>query len=247
MFYVFSVLISVLLISLISLVGVSLIFLKGKISHTFLMRLVGFSSGALLAGVFFNLLPEMFSDEVSVFSLGLILISVLTYLILERFLFWHHCHHEIDCSRHQVRSMGYMNLLGDGLHNFLDGLVVATAYGVSFEIGVITTLVVILHEIPQEFGDFGVLLFSGFKFNQAILFNLVSGLSALLGGTVGIVLIKQVQVIAFYSLPVAIGGFLYIALSDMLPIIREQASKKDFFFTVLSMILGVLAILAVSG
>jgi len=140
-----------------------------------------------------------------------------------------------------------MNLLGDGLHNFLDGLVVAIAYGVSFEIGVITTLVVILHEIPQEFGDFGVLLFSGFKFKQAILFNLVSGLSALLGGMVGIVLISQAQAIAFYSLPVAIGGFLYIALSDMLPIIREQTSKKDFLFTVVSMILGVVAILAVSG
>ncbi len=239
----FIVFLSTVLIVLIALVG-NLIIRKIGHSHEIIMRLVGFSSGSLLGGVFFHLLPEMVAEKIQNFSFGLVLLTILTYLLIERFLFWRHSHDDIDHFHGQSKSIGYINLLGDTVHNFIDGLVIFGAYSIDFNFGLVTTLAVALHEIPQEISDMGVLLFSGFKFKKAILYNVFAASSVVLGAVCGGLLFSRFESLLLYLLPVAVGGFLYIAVSDMLPILREEKNKKEFLLNFFFLVLGALFIMA---
>lgn len=234
-------------IVLIALLG-NLVIRRFGHSHEIIMRLVGFSSGALLGGVFFNLLPEMIAEGLQKHSFPLILVTIVGYLILEKFLFWRHSHDDcLDCPpdhRHAgQKSIGYINLIGDSIHNFIDGVIIAGAYGINFQFGLVTTLAVALHEIPQEISDLGVLLFSGFKFKKAILFNVIAASSVVFGAFFGQYFILKLPQALTFLLPVAVGGFLYIAVSDMLPILRGEHDKKEFSINFAFLILGILFIM----
>ena len=230
---------STILIVLVALFG-NLLIRKIGHSHAIIMRLVGFSSGALLGGVFFYLLPEMTDEGIQSFSFGLVLLTIVVYLLIEKFLFWRHSHDDIEHLHGRPKTIGYINLLGDTVHNFIDGLIIFGAYNVSFQFGLVTTLAVALHEIPQEISDLGVLLFSGFKFKKALLYNVIAASSVVLGAAFGKVVLFGFEPMLLYLLPVAVGGFLYIAVSDMLPILRGEHDKKEFLLNFAFLIFGVL-------
>lgn len=228
---ILAILVSVILVSLISLVGVSYFFFK-KISHNFLLGLVSFSSGALLGGVFFHLLPESVEKVKNVYFI--FLMGILLFFLLEKFLHWHHCR----CENKHVKPIAYMNLIGDGIHNFLDGVTITIAYLISFKLGLITTIAIIIHEIPQELSDFGVLLYSGLSKSKALFFNLLSALVAVIGALVAYYLSSYVNL--EFLLPIAAAGFTYIALSDLIPELHKNVTEKFTFFDFILILLGIL-------
>ena len=133
-----------------------------------------------------------------------------------------------------------MNIIGDALHNFIDGLVIAAAFISNFEVGIATTIAIIFHEIPQEIGDFGVLLHSGFKKSRAFLVNFITALTAVLGGIIGFVISFYVSEFVPTLLPIAAGGFLYISASDLIPEIRKVVDVKKSVSTLLVFLVGIM-------
>ena len=216
----FNALIAAAVVSLISLIGVFTLALKHKTLDKIIILLIALSAGTLLGGAFLHLIPESieeFGTESTIFSL---LIGFCAFFLIERVLFWHHCHmHGGEC---QVHTFTYMNLIGDALHNFLDGIIIAASFLVSFPVGIATTVAVIAHEIPQEIGDFGVLIYGGFSKTKALLYNFASALMAVLGVLVGYYLSSSVEVFHPFLVPFAAGGFIYIGASDLIPQLHKE-------------------------
>lgn len=211
---------STLIISLLSLAGVFTLVLKEKALHQILLLLVGFSAGALAGGAFLHLLPESLEQLPPGATFLYALLGFSLFFLMERLFYWRHCH-EGKCD---VHAFTYLNLFGDGLHNFIDGLVIAASFIVSVPLGIATSIAVASHEIPQEIGDFGVLIYGGFSKYKALLFNLLSALTAVLGGVIGFYLSSAISGLAVALLPITAGGFIYIAASDLIP---ELHKEKD--------------------
>ncbi|MFH1803190.1 MAG: ZIP family metal transporter [archaeon] len=217
--------ISVLIISLISLVGILTIPIKTKKLKSFLIYLISFSAGTLLGDAFIHLLPETIESHGFGLNTSLsILAGIILFFILEKFIHWQHCHGTITESNH-VHPFAYMNLVGDALHNFLDGIIIAASYLISIPAGIATTIAVLFHEIPQEIGDFGVLLHGGFTKSKALLLNFLSALFAILGAVLTLLLTSTITNLEFILVPIAIGGFIYIASSDLIPQLHKHSDK----------------------
>jgi len=221
-------------ISLVSLIGVFALSMRVKTIEKVLLFLVAFSAGTMLGSSFFHLLPESLEKLPAQLTFQLAFLSLVVFFLIEKVLHWHHCH-EADCHTH---SIGYMNLFGDGLHNFIDGLLIAATFSVSIPLGIATTLAVIAHEIPQEIGDFGVLLHSGFSKKKALLFNLISAFAAVIGAITGILLLEQVASLSAYLIPIAAGSFLYIGAADLLPELRKETNRSRLIGLVFVFLLG---------
>ncbi|MFH1307202.1 MAG: ZIP family metal transporter [Candidatus Micrarchaeota archaeon] len=217
--------VATIIVSLISLVGIITLLVKKNTLNKILLLLVGFSAGALLGGAFLHLIPEAV-EETGMDAVGLYVIAGLcTFFIVEKFLYWHHCHKGGACD---VHTFTYMNLIGDGVHNFIDGLIISASFVVDFNLGIATTIAVIAHEIPQEIGDFGVLIYGGFGRMKALLFNFLSAITAVLGAVVGYFLSSHIASFTAFLLPFAAGGFIYIASSDLIPELhREKKLSKS--------------------
>lgn len=211
-----------LLVSLMSLIGVISLAVSEAVLARILIVLVGFSAGALMAGAFVHLLPEAIeqSHHTSVFLI--VLLGFTIFFLTEKFLYWRHCH----IGKCEVHTFSYMILLGDGIHNFIDGLVIAVSFLVSSSFGILTTFMILIHEIPQEIGDFGVLVYGGFTRKRALMFNFLSALTAVLGALSGYFLSAYSEGITPFMLPFAAGGFLYIAASDLVPELHREADLK---------------------
>jgi zinc and cadmium transporter len=174
-------LLATVVVSLMSLVGILTLSVNRDFLNKILLVLISLSAGTLMGDVFFHLLPEAVADsgfttELSAWILG----GFIIFFILEKFVMWHH-HHSIESpDEHEKgdhthhRSIGIMNLMGDAIHNFLDGMIIVAAFMINPLVGMSTTLAIVLHEIPQEFGDFGVLIHSGYSVRKALLFNFLS-------------------------------------------------------------------------
>lgn len=249
----FYILISTFLVSLIAFVGIIILFLKEKFLDKILLILVAFAAGSFLGSSFLHLLPEAVerigTEEESLLKLFLFFIlGFSTFYILENLIGWHH-HHTKDHSEiglssferikeeHLVKPIGYLILISDGIHNFIDGLIIASSYVVSLPLGIATTLAVAFHEIPQEIGDFGVLVYSGFKKTRALVFNFLSGILAILGGFAGFLLSGIIEGSIVFLLPFAAGVFTYIASSDLVPEIKSRANHQRvllYFFVFLA-------------
>ncbi|MEM5826195.1 MAG: ZIP family metal transporter [Candidatus Aenigmatarchaeota archaeon] len=236
----FFIIFSTLIVSLISLVGIFFILLNEKTMNRVLLFFISLSAGALLSGAFFHLLPEAIHEENGklmeiffYFVFGYIL-----FLFLEKIIKWRHCH-DYKC---KIHSFGYMNLIGDILHNFIDGVVIASSFLVNSNFGFLTTFLIILHEIPQELGDFGVLIYSGFEVKRAIFLNFLTALTCILGGVAGYYFLGIFISFIPIFLSIAAGGFLYISSSDLIPIIREKTKIKDFINNFLIFIFGIILI-----
>ncbi|MBM3231498.1 ZIP family metal transporter [Candidatus Peregrinibacteria bacterium] len=241
-----SIFISILLVSAISLAGVTLLSLHEAFLKRILLWLVSFSTGALLGNVFLHLLPEMVESSADVHrSLLLVLAGMLLSFIVEKFIHWRHCH-AIHCDSH-VHPVGIMMLIGDGAHNVLDGILIASTYLVDPALGVATTIAIILHEIPQEIGDFGILLHSGYSRGRALFLNFASALTAFLGAAFVLALRTRVEGIELILLPITAGNFLYIAGSDLIPELHKESRVRDALSQLLCMLLGIALLWTVSG
>lgn len=233
-----AVLVSVLIVCLISLIGVfTFVFSEEKLKK-FLLFFVSFSTGALLGGAFFHLIPE----GVEEFGFGkkmaiLVLAGLLGFFILEKFISWRHCH--LPTSASHPHPLTYLNIIGDAIHNFVDGGIIAAAYLISFPLGLSTTLAVIFHEIPQEIGDFGILLYGGLSKKRALFFNFLSAITAFLGAIVTLLLSNTFSNLTNYLLPLAAGGFLYLAGSDLIPELKKETSISKSFVQFFFIILGI--------
>lgn len=221
---------SVLAVSLASLTGVFLLSLRPSFLRKVLPSLVSFAVGALFANVFLHILPEIGA------SFRLVLLGILLSFIVEKFIYWHHCHN-LDC-RHRS-PVGALILMGDGIHNMTDGMVIAAAYLLSPELGLATTVAVILHEIPQEIGDFAVLLHSGYSRRRALAWNSLSALTAFLGAAAILLLHERVQGMETMLLSLAAGNFLYIAGSDLIPELNKEPKAKSSLVQLFAMLAGI--------
>lgn len=234
--------IATLLISLISLMGIFVLGIGKDRLEKVLFFFISFSTGSLMGGAFFHLLPESLEQSEPLSTFKIVLVGFIMFYILERILRWHHCHEE-DCDTHG--TIGYQNLLGDALHNILDGLIIVSAFAASVPLGISVTLSVALHEIPQEISDYGVLLYSGFSKSKAVLYNVLSALMAVVSAIVGYFLIEKIDALQAFLLPLAAGGFIYIAASDLIPELHKERSLRKsilafvFFLAALGMMLAI--------
>lgn len=230
-------LVAVVLVSLISLVGVfTLAWRRDKLGEILLV-LVSFAVGGLFGDAFIHLIPEafeLFGDKLTV-SL-LIVAGILLFFVLEKFVRWRHCH--VPTSENHPHPVVFMNLIGDGVHNLIDGMIIAASFMVSFPIGLATSLAVILHEIPQEIGDFGVLVHGGLKVRQALLFNFGTALLAILGAVISLTVGPYIKDYAAYLMPLTAGGFIYMAGSDLIPTLHDQCDPNESWKQFLAIVFG---------
>ncbi|MBU0671042.1 ZIP family metal transporter [Patescibacteria group bacterium] len=234
-------LIATFIISLVALVGIVFVGINAKKLKKILILLVGFSAGALMGGAFLHLIPES-SEDFGPETVGIpILVGFSLFFVIERLLRWHHCH-DGECD---VHSFAYTNLIGDGIHNFIDGVIIATSFVVNFELGVVTTLAVLLHELPQEISDFGVLLYAGLTKIKALLYNFLTACLAILGAVIGYFLSSQAEIFSSWLLPFAAGGFIYIAASDLIPELHKEKKLSKSLLSFLVFVLGVFFMWAV--
>jgi zinc and cadmium transporter len=215
------ILIATVIISLIAFVGIFTFLLKKELLNRTLMVLVALSTGALLGGAFLHLLPEAIAKKGASLEIFLyLLLGFSIFFVLEQFLQWRHQH----TATPQVKPFSYLILVSDAVHNFIDGLIIAASFVTGFPLGVATTLAVALHEIPQELGDFAVLVYGGFGRKRALTFNFATAVTAILGGIVGYLASSIMQTSIIYLLPFAAGNFIYIAAADLIPEIKHQVS-----------------------
>lgn len=216
---------SALLVSLVSLVGMWFIPMGPRFLKHAVLLLVSFSAGALIGDTFIHILPEAINEFGFDLSMSLsILTGILSFFVLEQFIHWHHCHRPDDQGHH---AFVVTNLVGDGLHNFIDGLIIAASYMVSLPLGIATTFAVIMHEIPQEMGDLGVLIHGGFSKRKALFLNFGFALFALAGAASGLLIGGRSELFLRFILPFTAGGFLYIANADLFPELHKN-SKSGF-------------------
>jgi len=237
-------LISAFIISLVALIGIFSLGIKVEKLKKILIYLVSFSAGALLGDAFIHLLPEAI-EEFKRFSTLLalsILFGLLIFFILEKLVCWQHCHMPI--TKNHVHPYSFMILVGDGIHNFIDGLILAGGYLISIPVGIATSLAVFLHEIPQEIGEFGILVHGGFTRKKALLLNFLTALTIILGVVVGLVVSSSIEGIQKFLIPLAIGGFIYIAGSDLIPELHKEVEIKQSILQIVFFIIGIFIMLS---
>lgn len=235
---------SVVLVTLMSLVGAVGLQLRNDVLQKALVFLVPFAAGALLGDAFFHILPELAEEagglEMSV-SLGIVG-GVIVFFALEKVLHWHHAHYPHEDVIHPVAMS---NLVGDGLHNLLDGSLIGASYLVSPTVGLATTIAVVLHEIPQELGDFGILVHSGVKPKRALGLNLLTGSMAVVGAILA--LLSGDALSEELLLPIAAGAFIYIASTDLLPELHKEPEPRKSLMQIAALIAGVGVMIALLG
>lgn len=228
--------ISVLAVSLVSLAGILTFSLNADRLKKLLLPLVSFSAGALLGDVFIHILPEMaeggWPENVSLY----LLLGIVLFFILERFILWHHSHSEHEES---VHSYTYLSLISDGLHNLIDGMIIAAAFLANTTLGLATTLAVIFHEIPQEIGNYAVLVHGGFSKTKALFYNFLSALTAVIGAIIVLLAFKNLETAPAPLLAVSAASFIYIAMSDLIPQLHHEPNKKKAFSYLIWFIAGI--------
>ncbi len=224
------------IVSIISLIGVFTLGVKSKMFDKMLVLIVGFAAGALIGSAFLHLLPEAVRDCEGEAVFFYALVGFTVFFLMERYIYWRHCHNGV-C---EIHTFTYLNLIGDGVHNFADGLIIAASFVTSLKLGLVTTLAVILHEIPQEIGDFGILVYGGFSKKKALLFNFACALMAILGAVFGYALSEITGQSVPFLIAFTAGGFIYIAASDLIPELHKQKDAKRANAAFVSFILGLI-------
>ncbi|MCA9385367.1 ZIP family metal transporter [Candidatus Dojkabacteria bacterium] len=231
--------ISVVIVSLISLVGITTLGLSKKFLKRILFLLVSFATGALLGDVFLHILPHLAEEGKFTLSSSLyILAGIIVFFILEKIIHWRHCHIVGDEKHNHTHPVATLNLVGDGVHNFFDGILIGASFMVSPSVGIATSLAVLFHEIPQEIGDFGILVNSGLKPKKAILFNLLSAFSSIIGVIIVFVLGSKIDGLEQIFLPLTAGGFIYIAGADLIPELHHKVDIKNSLLQLISILFG---------
>lgn len=230
------ILASTFIVSIISLVGIFTLVIKDKVLDKVIFSLVGFSAGALIGSAFLHLLPEALEKLKSTTAFYILILGIVLFFFLERYLHWRHCH-ESEC---KIHAFTYLNLIGDGSHNFLDGVLIAASFLTSIKTGLIATLAIVLHEIPHELGNFSVLVYGGFTKRKALFYNFISALMAMLGALVGYLISDIAAHFSVFILPLAAGGFIYIASSDLIPQIHKESNLRQANLAFLAFLFGII-------
>jgi zinc and cadmium transporter len=218
--------IATLIVSSISLIGI-VVLSKNKWSKKWIRRFIGIAIGTLLAAVFFHLLPEAveaFEEPSTAFNI--VLASILAFFAIERVIHYHHCSCEDKDKGHKKTHLIVNNLIGDGLHNFVDGVIIASAFIVDVRLGIGTTIAVALHEIPQEVSDFSILVYAGLSKMKAIMYNLLFGLTSVLGVILVFVFSDKIENIVPVLIAIAAGNFIYLAMADLVPELHHEDNPK---------------------
>ncbi|QCJ45921.1 ZIP family metal transporter [Haloprofundus sp. MHR1] len=231
-------------VSLTAWVGVLTLFLRDELTDKILLGLVAFAAGSLIGGAFLHLLPRAVAETESADTLPLFLTVIggfCLFYVLEQFLRWHHHH----ATTHEHEPVSYLVLVSDTLHNFIDGLVIAGAFLVSVPLGLVTTLAIAFHEVPQEIGDFGVLVYGGFDRRRALVLNYLTQSTVILGGVVGFYLDNVFADLSTFLLPFAAGNFIYIASSDLIPEIKREDDTLRSVLYFLVFLVGIVLMLGI--
>ena len=224
--------------SLLSLVGIAFLSISEERLKRIIFVMVSLAVGSLFGDAFIHLLPQSFETFHTKVEASLwVLAGIFLFFILEKFLLWRH-QHTLEAS-HPIHPVGYMNLFADGVHNFIDGTIIGASYLISLPVGVATTLAVIFHEIPHELGNFFVLLYAGFTKTRALFFNFLTGLFAILGTLVALLVGSRVEHFSSLMLPLAAGGFIYIAGSDLVPELNKEVALSKSLVQLIAIATGV--------
>ncbi len=232
------ILIAVFIVSAISLIGN--ILLVTKFLKKSLFYMVAFSAGALLGAAFLDLLPEALESSLHQNVPLFIIIGILIFFVIEKFLHWHHHHTEGK----DIHTFTYLNIVGDGIHNFTDGVIIAISFMASPAIGIATTIAIVAHEIPHEVGNFAILIYGGFSRMKATIYNFLSALTAFIGAMAAYFFSNKIENINFYMMALAIGGLVYISTTDLIPEIHKETEIKKTFVQFVLMVLGIVLIWA---
>lgn len=237
-----SAILSTFVISCGSLIGVFTLSVNQDKLKNILLFLVALSAGTLMGGAFLHLLPEAAENLESQALFSTVLFSFVFFFLMEKIFHWRHCH-KGHCDTH---SFGIMNLVGDSVHNFIDGLIIGATFIAHPGLGVVTSVAIALHEIPQEIGDFGVLLYAGYTRKKALLLNFAVSTTALLGVFVSFALSGLSESLLSYLIPFAAGGFIYISASDLMPEIRKETNLKKSLISFGIFTIGIVIMFATS-
>lgn len=240
---IISVIVANILISVISFSGVFTLATKTFQTKKYIALFVSFAAGTLLASAFLTVLVEALEHASIENVLLLTLIGMIFSFFLERFFVWHHHHHE---DTHNIHPSAWLVIIGDGIHNFIDGMVIAATFVASPAIGWATTLAIAAHEIPQEIADFSILRHSGISTKKALWINFFSALTAVLGGIVGFYFITTFKELLPLALGFTAGIFIYVASADLIPSLHEEHHNENIFKQVVPFILGIALIYTLS-
>ena len=229
------IIIATMILGFIGLTGALTLVIKKKYMERILIILVAFSAGTLLSGALFHMLSEALDMMGTTITFTYLLIGFIMFFLIERFLHWHHCHDGL-CD---VHPFSQLILVGDSIHNFIDGLIVAASFLVNLPFGILTTLIIIGHEIPQELGNFAVLVYGGYSNRKSLLYNFLVQLTAVIGGIAGFFLLYSPENVAFL-LPFAAGGFIYIASSDLIPELHKEKKLSKSMISFAFFLIGIL-------
>ena len=233
------IIISAFFVSLISLIGIILVPIKLEKLKKILIYFVGFSAGALFGGAFFHLLPEIVEKVGFTFFVSfLIMVGIILFFIFEKIIHWHH--NLIPFEKEHAHPLTMMSLIGGGFHNFLDGLVIGASFLVNIPAGIAITTAIAVHKVPKEIGWFGILVYGGFSKFKAIMFNFISSLLTIVGAIVSLIAGNYLENIQFFIIPIAVGGFIYLAGSDLIPELHKELSLKKSILQLLTIIIGLL-------
>ncbi|HIH37437.1 ZIP family metal transporter [Candidatus Woesearchaeota archaeon] len=236
-------LISVLLVSLVSIVGIIFLGMKAERLKDILIYMISFSAGAMFGDAFLHMLPEATSEFGFTKEISLVVLFGIGFsFIVEKVIHWRHCHMPITKEHHHPFAL--MNLWGDAFHNLIDGLIIGASYLASLPVGLATTTAVILHEIPQEIADYGVLIHGGFSRKKALLVNFLTALTAVIGTLLALIIGARIEGIVVYFLAFAAGNFIYIAGADLIPELHKEVKLQKSFMQVVTFALGVFVMMA---
>ena len=230
------ILLATILVSLVSLVGISLLLLSKKTMESFVFIILSFATGTLFGAAFLDLLPEAIEGIDSRTAFMTTLGGILIFFILERIVHWHHEHHEHPKSE---KPLGLLVLFGDGVHNFFDGVAIAASFLAGPELGITTTFAIIMHEIPQELSDFTLLIYAGLSTKKALAYNFLTALTAIVGALAFLYFSTAIENIEFYGLALAAGTFIYIAGTDLLPELHRNEKRTKAGVQLASMLAGI--------
>jgi zinc and cadmium transporter len=230
-----AILISVFIVSAISLIGIVTFLFKSKSLDRIFFVLVSFATGSMLGAAFLDLLPEAVGKAPPEKVFASALLGILIFFLMEKFLYWYHCH-EGECDVHQFT---YLSLVGDGIHNFLDGVIIAAAFLVNTQAGVVTTIAIVLHEIPQELGDFGILIYGGFSRVKALVCNFLTALTAVAGAVTAYFFLDKIEGFTSLMIGVAAGGFIYISCTDLIPELKKERRISRSIQQLVLILLGI--------
>ncbi|MFC1669278.1 ZIP family metal transporter [Spirochaetota bacterium] len=239
--------ISVITISLVSVLAAVPLLIRKTVPQKTLVVLLSLSVGTLLGSVFIHFIPEAMKNGYNLKTAIFFLIGFVSFLILEKFIHWRHNDCQDDERGHShAYHLAPINLIGDGVHNFLDGLVIAGAFIVDINLGIAASISIMIHEIPQEIADFGILLYSGLSKLRALLFNFLSAATAILGAVIGIVLSGQIEGFTQFIIPFAAGNFIYIAAANLTPELHRHCKFWDSIIHVIAIFAGIGIMIAVA-